>query len=277
MQVIELTANSVEAATKEAAEKLGVSPDQLTVTVLQQKKGLFGGNSVTVRAEIASSKPEAPKKGRAAKEPKASESEPETVAEPAAEPEAPAKKPRARKAKTEETPIVATATETGGDDEGERVAEVEATLDDAEQIALALRELLAKTGMDLSVRVVGVNGRYANIELDGKDVGHLIGKHGEVLNALQYLTNIMVTQRFKNGVRVTLDGGNYRQRREASLKNLAERIASEVRARGQEAVLDALPAFERRIIHKALSEMEGVTTYSEGEEPNRCVVIAPAD
>lgn len=277
MQVIELTANSVEAATKEAAEKLGVSPDQLTVTVLQQKKGLFGGGSVTVRAEVTSSKPEAPKKGRGAKEAKVSEPDPVPTVEPAEEPEAPAKKSRSRKSKAEAAPVEEAPVETSGDEEGEAVAEVEATLEDAEQIALALRELLAKTGMDLSVRVAGVNGRYANIELDGKDVGHLIGKHGEVLNALQYLTNIMVTQRFKNGVRVTLDGGNYRQRREASLKSLAERIASEVRARGQEAVLDALPAFERRIIHKAISEMEGVTTYSEGEEPNRCVVIAPAE
>lgn len=276
MQLIELTASSVEAATKEAAEKLGVSPEDLKVTVLQQKKGLFGGGSVTIRAEVASSpKPDAPKKRRASKEAKATEPQPDS--EPAPETDAPAKKARAKKAKAEAVPFEVAPTEPNGDEEAEPAGEVEATLEDAEQIAMVLRDLLAKTGMNLSVKVNGVNGRYANIELDGKDVGHLIGKHGEVLNALQYLTNIMVTQRFKNGVRVTLDGGNYRQRREANLKTLAERIASEVRARGQEAVLDALPAFERRIIHKALSEMEGVTTYSEGEEPNRCVVIAPAD
>ncbi|HCE00877.1 MAG TPA: protein jag, partial [Armatimonadetes bacterium] len=67
------------------------------------------------------------------------------------------------------------------------------------------------------------------------------------------------------------------QRREAALRQLAVRLAQEVRNRGQEAVLEALPAFERRVVHKALEHEPGVTTYSEGEEPDRRVVIAPAD
>jgi spoIIIJ-associated protein len=78
-------------------------------------------------------------------------------------------------------------------------------------------------------------------------------------------------------VRVTLDGNDFRRRREDQLTKLAQSIADQVAKRGEEAVLDALPAFERRIVHKALSEYGGVQTYSEGEEPNRRVVIAPAD
>jgi spoIIIJ-associated protein len=115
------------------------------------------------------------------------------------------------------------------------------------------------------------------VQLDGKDVAHLVGKHGEVLNALQYLINIMAGRRFGNGVRVTLDGNDFRKRREDQLTQLAQNIADQVRKRQEEAVLDALPAFERRIVHKALSDLGGITTYSEGEEPNRRVVIAPAE
>jgi spoIIIJ-associated protein len=97
-----------------------------------------------------------------------------------------------------------------------------------------------------------------------------------VLNALQYLVNIIGNRRIANGVRATLDGNDYRKRREDTLTSLAQNIADQVKKRGEEAVLDALPAFERRIVHKALSTVTGITTYSEGEEPNRRVVIAPA-
>ena len=122
-----------------------------------------------------------------------------------------------------------------------------------------------------------ISGLYVTIELDGQDAAHLVGKQGEVLNATQYLVNIIAGRRFNNGVRATLDGNNYRRKREARLEAMATELAKQVRARGEEAVLDALPAFERRVVHKVLSTLEGITTYSEGEEPNRRVVIAPAD
>jgi spoIIIJ-associated protein len=77
-------------------------------------------------------------------------------------------------------------------------------------------------------------------------------------------------------VRVVLEGDSYRERRAQTLTDMALKLAQEVRARGEEAVLDALPAFERRVIHQAIVDLEGVTTYSEGEEPNRRVVIAPS-
>jgi spoIIIJ-associated protein len=73
-----------------------------------------------------------------------------------------------------------------------------------------------------------------------------------------------------------VEGDNYRERRAEMLTNMARQIAEQVVERGEEAVLDALPAFERRVIHQALVDIEGINTYSEGEEPNRCVVIAPA-
>ena len=89
--------------------------------------------------------------------------------------------------------------------------------------------------------------------------------------------NIICGRRYNNGVRATIDANDYRKRREEALTRLANKVADQVIERGEEAVLDVLPAFERRIVHKALSVRTGIATYSEGEEPNRRVVIAPAD
>ena len=87
----------------------------------------------------------------------------------------------------------------------------------------------------------------------------------------------MANQKYGNGIRVTLDGNAFRKNREEQLEKLAKKIAEQVLERSAEALLDPLPAFERRIIHKVLSEYPGIQTFSEGEDPNRRVVIAPAD
>jgi spoIIIJ-associated protein len=162
--------------------------------------------------------------------------------------------------------------------EGEtEVVEVVASQRDGEILVELVRELLDAAQLSVTAELGSIAGRYVNIVLDGKDVAFIVGKHGEVLNALQYLVNIVSGRRIERGVRATLDGNDYRRRREEALTQLAQRIAEQVKKRGEEAVLDALPAFERRIVHKALGEIEGITTYSEGEEPNRRVVIAPVD
>lgn len=293
MNSLEITAKSVIEAKKAAAEKLGVAEDQLSITVLDETKGLFGKSQVRVRADVVSapepagvaasasksgsSKPAAEKPART-RAPKASASEPVAAVAPAPEPaaEAPAKKDR-RGRKGADKPIeevVATA-----DGEGEEAAaeEVVATQADADQLAGLLRELMDDAGLQVNVKIREVSGRYVTLGLDGKDAAHMVGKHGEVLNALQYLVNIIAGRRYANGVRATLDANDYRRRREETLTALAIRIAEQVKERGEEAVLDALPAFERRVVHKALGEIAGISTYSEGEEPNRRVIISPAD
>jgi spoIIIJ-associated protein len=164
-----------------------------------------------------------------------------------------------------------------GGHEAESENQVVATDEDSDQLLGLVNEILESGDLNVNASAHVSGGRYVNVELDGKDVAFLVGKHGEVLNALQYLVNIAAARKFGNGVRITLDGNNYRERREAALTALATKIAEEVKARREEAVLDALPAFERRVVHKALAAIEGVETYSEGEEPNRKVVIAPAE
>jgi spoIIIJ-associated protein len=285
MDSLEITAKSVDEAKKTAAERLGVSADRVIVTVLEETKGLFGKSSVRVRAEVA---PEAeavaaPAKSAAkpargakasAKESKAPAPAPvATAAVAVAEPPVDAKPKRGAK-KTVEKP----AEPEGDGDEGEKGGEeIVATAADADQLSALLKELLEAAGLQVNVRIREVAGRYVTLGLDGKDAAFLVGKHGEVLNAMQYLVNIIGGRRFDNGIRAMLDANDYRRRREETLTALAVRIAEQVKERGEEAVLDALPAFERRIVHKALGEISGISTYSEGEEPNRRVVIAPAD
>lgn len=277
MQSIETTGKSVQEATKTAASKLGVGEDQLNVTVIEETKGLFGKSNVRVRAEVKPAKAEpAPKAAKATNGKVAAKAEPA----PAPEPEPVAEKPAAKKGRAakpekkaaEEKPVeAAPAAEEAGE------PEVAASQADADNFINLIEDLVNKAEMDVQAKVTQIQGRYVNIELDGKDVAYLVGKHGEVLNALQYLVNIIAGRTFGNGVRATIDGNHYRNRREQQLTAHAKRVADEVKKRGEEAVLDALPAFERRIVHKALSDYQGVSTYSEGEEPNRRVVIAPAD
>jgi spoIIIJ-associated protein len=254
------------------------------LTVLEESKGLFGKGSVRIKAWAKAE--EAPAKATpnekapakpAARAPKAvkakAEKEVETVVEAPAE-EAPAAKPKRGAKKAAPVAAVEAPAEAAAPTEA---AQAVATQEDADRL-LALAEAVLKSGdLEATIKATGFSGRYVNLEIDGKDVAYLVGKHGEVLNALQYLMNIIANQQIGNGVRITLDGNNYRRRREEALEGLATRIAEQVKLRGEEAVLDALPAFERRVVHKALGLIEGVTTYSEGEEPNRRVVIAPAD
>ncbi|GMV87692.1 MAG: hypothetical protein AMXMBFR81_06230 [Chthonomonas sp.] len=265
MEAIETTGKNLAAALAAAAEQLGVSTDFVAHEVVEESAGLFGKSSVRIRAWVADAAP--------------------ATAEPAAEPEAPkakpAKKPaKPKAAKAEAAPAAEPAPSSEADaapDEEEGAAPVVATPADADAVLEIVRAVLAASKLTASASVSSINDRYVNISLEGRDVAFLIGKRGEALNSLQYLLNIILGKRLSNGVRLTLDGNDYRNQRETKLTNLALQIAREVKRRGEEAVLDALPAFERRIVHKALMDFEGITTYSEGEEPNRRVVIAPAD
>ncbi|HWA83869.1 MAG TPA: RNA-binding cell elongation regulator Jag/EloR [Fimbriimonadaceae bacterium] len=277
MQSIEVTGKSVDEAKKSAAAKLGVAVEELTVTVLEETKGLFGKSNVRIRAEVVPAAPNAAVVEVPA--PKTPEPAPEPVSE-AAKPEPEAEKPkRSRRGKAEQKAEAEPAEEAPAEEFAEEASSQgpSATDQDAAQLAALVREMLDSADMDVKIKSTTANGRYVNIELDGRDVAHLVGKHGEVLNAMQYLVNIVAGRKFNNGIRATLDGNNYRHRREEALYQLATRVADEVLNRGEEAVLDALPAFERRIIHKSLADYKGIQTYSEGEEPNRRVVIAPAD
>lgn len=280
MESLELQVKSVDEAVAAAVKEWNCTEKDVKTTVLEEVPGLFGKKKLKVRVERVEAKSakaakpaKAPAKAKAAPAPEP-EPEPEVEeAAPVAEKPARGRKAPAKAAKAKEEPVA----ENSGEEAAEPREETVATEEMAEEAMGVIRGLLEAGDLEARVELKGLNGRYVNLELDGKDVVHLVGKQGEALNQLQYLANIMISRQLDTGVRVTLDGNNFRQRREEKLATLARSVAEQVLERGEEAVFDALPAFERRVVHKVLAEFDGVTTYSEGEEPNRHVVIAPAN
>ena len=112
-----------------------------------------------------------------------------------------------------------------------------------------------------------------NIDLKGDDMGVLIGKRGQTLDSLQYLTNLAVNRRAENFVKVKIDTEDYRKRRRENLENLARNIAYKVKRTKRPVALEPMNPFERRVIHSTLQNDKFVTTHSEGEEPYRHVVV----
>lgn len=113
------------------------------------------------------------------------------------------------------------------------------------------------------------------IAIAGKDVGILIGRRGETLDALQYLVNLYVNKNQTQRYRVILDVEGYRRRREETLQRLALKLAEKAKQRGRNVVLEPMSSHERRIIHTALQGRDDIYTYSEGEEPYRKIIISP--
>jgi spoIIIJ-associated protein len=145
----------------------------------------------------------------------------------------------------------------------ERVREVLETVGDA-------------LGLDAEVHVEqdeeGIRG-----VLEGDDLGLFIGRHGQTIDAVQHLAfKVANRDGGRNGVRVVVDAAGYRARRRASLERVAEDAARDALSTGAPVKLEAMSAPERKIVHLALQERRDVTTGSEGAEPNRCVVVAPA-
>jgi spoIIIJ-associated protein len=129
--------------------------------------------------------------------------------------------------------------------------------------------------MKLEVQIERVGKEDSiNFNIRGNDLGILIGKHGQTLDALQYLTNLTANRDIDGKVRIVLDVEDYRQRRTDTLNRLAARLADSVKRRGEKVVLEPMSPNERKIIHMALQDDQRIITYSEGEEPYRKIVIA---
>lgn len=135
-----------------------------------------------------------------------------------------------------------------------------------------LVDLLNHMGVEAVVEV-SESREQIDMELKGRGMGLLIGHRGETLNALQYLTSLVVNKEGKEYKRIALDTENYRQKREETLKRLARRLGYKVSKTRKRISLEPMNPFERRIIHAALQNNSNVRTYSEGEEPYRRVVI----
>ena len=205
--------------------------------------------------------------------------------EPAAQPaparqEAPApapeKKPRPEKKAAAPAPAVEETREEKAQSPAPAAAELGEEVHDekSEAIRTFLTGLLAQMESEAVVRVyLPEKGRYKVI-LEGKNLGALIGRRGETLDAIQQLTSYSVNRSGGGRVRVQLDAENYREKREQSLQHLARKVAAKVTRYRRSVTLEPMNAYERHVIHTALQDVPGVTTYSTGTEPNRRVIVA---
>ena len=141
-----------------------------------------------------------------------------------------------------------------------------------------VREFLTSVfnAMDMEVEIIikiNEEEKLIDVELKGADMGILIGKRGQTLDSLQYLTNLAINKHSENYYKVKVDTEDYRKRRKDTLENLAKNIAYKVKRTKRPVALEAMNPFERRVIHSALQNDKFVTTHSEGEEPYRHVVV----
>lgn len=164
-------------------------------------------------------------------------------------------------------------------DEQSAKPKIEYTLEAAEnnEAAQFLREMLRLMNIDAQVLANVSEEDGVRLRIESSGMGVLIGHRGETLDAIQYLTSLHVNRsRKEHGfTRITVDTEGYRDRREETLARLARKVASQVRSTGRARTLEPMNPYERRVLHATLQNNPYVTTYSEGEEPNRRVVIAP--
>lgn len=263
MAFVEKTGKSVEEAVAAALKELNVTAEKAVVEVLEEgKKGLFGffGKDAKVRvtvkeAEAAVSvdeKEETPVVEKI-EEPAPVEVE-ETKAEPVA---APVAEPVPEAKETVREPKKFVVNEEGMEKAKEFLQKVFGAM----KIEVVMEKFINKG--DGSV----------TFKLHGDDMGILIGKHGQTLDSLQYLTNLVANKNSNERIRVIIDVEDYRERRIETLNRLAYRLADKVKRSGERVALEPMNPHERKIIHMALQNDRRVTTLSEGDEPHRHVVI----
>lgn len=145
---------------------------------------------------------------------------------------------------------------------------------DEDPIADLLFDMLDLMGIDAEIEFEERED-HVRYHIEGPDMGVLIGRHGQTLEALQFLVGVINARRNLVDYRVVIDVEGYRERREKQLRELARRSAQRAQREGRKVVLAPMPAGDRRVIHMALAGSSSIRTYSEGEEPDRCVVVAP--
>jgi spoIIIJ-associated protein len=159
-----------------------------------------------------------------------------------------------------------------GGDERDELEE----LDPAETLEDLLEEIAERLRLDVDVEVEEGDGVLTG-RLEGDDLGLFIGRHGQTIDAVQHLAQRIVFPEGPSPVRVVIDADGYRERRAELLRADAEDAADEVLREGRPVELDPMPPWERRIVHEHLRDRGGVATHSEGDEPDRYLVVSPLD
>lgn len=275
-EYITVSAKTLDDAITDALVELGVTSDQLDYIVIEKGSAGFlgiGMKQAVIKARRKKEEPvEATEPEAVAEEPVKEESVKE---EPAKEEKRDNRKKKNRKSshhkdhrEQEEHREAAPAKEKK---EVELAPVEEVTMETCRKFVQDVLEAMHMEDVQVTASV-DEEGALA-INMDGKDMGILIGKRGQTLDSLQYLTNRVANKMQSGYVRVKLDTEDYRRRRKETLENLAKNIASKVKRTRRTVALEPMNPYERRIIHSALQADPAVTTHSEGEEPYRRVVV----
>ena len=275
-EYITVSAKTLDDAITDALVELGVTSDQLDYIVIEKGSAGFlgiGMKQAVIKARRKQEEPvEAAEPEAVAEEPVKEESVKE---EPAKEEKRDNRKKKNKKSshhkdhrEQEEHREAASAKEKK---EVELAPVEEVTMETCRKFVQDVLEAMHMEDVQVTASI-DEEGALA-INMDGKDMGILIGKRGQTLDSLQYLTNRVANKMQSGYVRVKLDTEDYRRRRKETLENLAKNIASKVKRTRRTVALEPMNPYERRIIHSALQADPAVTTHSEGEEPYRRVVV----
>ena len=276
----EATGKTVDEARAKACALLGVQADDLNVSYevleMPQKTGFLGLKTTPAKVCVSVEEPDAPAAPAAAPAPAAEaapvqETAPEVPAAPVEEPAAPVEAPAAeveQPAAEQAAPAAAAA----ADEE----TEVPIVIEENAKVKAAveyLQEVIAKMGVENVTFSAVQKGEATIIRLDGEHLGALIGRRGETMESLSYLASLVANRLEGDYIKLGLDVAGYRDKRENDLTVLAQRIGDKVRKTGRSFAMEPMNPYERRIIHSAISKMEGVRSESKGEGRDRRVVI----
>ena len=276
----EATGKTVDEARAKACALLGVQADDLNVSYevleMPQKTGFLGLKTTPAKVCVSVEEPDAPAAPAAAPAPAAEaapvqETAPEVPAAPVEEPAAPVEAPAAeveQPAAEQAAPVAAAA----ADEE----TEVPIVIEENAKVKAAveyLQEVIAKMGVENVTFSAVQKGEATIIRLDGEHLGALIGRRGETMESLSYLASLVANRLEGDYIKLGLDVAGYRDKRESDLTALAQRIGAKVRKTGRSFAMEPMNPYERRIIHSAISKMEGVRSESKGEGRDRRVVI----
>ena len=294
-----VTGKTIDEAKANAVAQLGLDADGFSYQVLQLPKSGFLGfgaqpAKIEVSYEVPDPKPEAPKvalsaasrsKPKPAKKPEAPKQEAPAKAEapkaeavkPAApvEPKEEAPKPekKERREPKEKKPLPPREPKEPKAPKEPKVYVPAEPGSVEEKIEQFLSGLLEHMGSKAVPHCWKEEGNTYQVELVGEDLGYLIGRRGDTLDAIQHLANYSINRGVEGHVRINVDAESYREKREESLRRYAVKKAQQVLKMRRRTTLEPMNAYERHVIHAALQEMDNITTHSTGVEPNRCVVI----
>ena len=266
------TGKTIDLAIEAALTQLGLDRDSVSVQVVEPAKpGFLGIGATPAKVEVTYEAPdERPKSalGSASRsKPKAKPAAPkaeEKVVEAPKKAEPKAEAPKAEPKKVEPKVEVPAEPKVYAPAEPGSVSE---------KIEIFLKGLLEHMGSQAVPHAWQENENTYMVELVGEDLGYLIGRRGDTLDAIQHLCNYAVGRNVEGHIRINVDAECYRQKREASLRSYAEKKAQRVLKAHRRLTLEPMNAYERHVVHATLQDMDRITTYSIGTEPNRRVVI----